>query len=102
MEDGCRDSAGNKRSSSASTAKRSSSKKRGSFIGSRRFSDRSIEGSSRFVFALRFERLSDYFSVRFLQQNLYSSFRFFQLLLAFARKANAFFEQLQGFIERQL
>jgi hypothetical protein len=50
----------------------------------------------------RLERLSDEFSVGFLQQNLDAAFGFFELLLALARKLDAFLEKLHGFVEREL
>ena len=42
------------------------------------------------------------FAIGFLQQNLYSPFRFFQLLLAFPRKVHAFFKQFHGLVQRKL
>ena len=38
------------------------------------------------------ERLSNEFAVGFLQQNLNTAFRFFELFLAFSRKLYAFLE----------
>jgi hypothetical protein len=50
----------------------------------------------------RLERLGHQFPVRFLQQNLDAAFGFFELLLALARKLDAFLEKLHGFVEREL
>ena len=53
-------------------------------------------------FFFRLERLGHEFSVGFLQQDLDAAFGFFELLLALARKLDAFLEQLHGFVQREL
>src|SRR5216683_4631058 len=102
MEAGGVPSAGNKRSSAASTATRSSSKNEGSFIAAEIGCAMRIAPRSRFVLFFRLERLRRQLSVRLLQQNLHAPFRFFQLLLAFARELHAFFEQFHGLVQREL
>src|ERR1700722_15375098 len=94
-------SVGRKRSSAASTASRSCSKKSGRFIA------RALIGGggcavSRFGLGFGFKRLGCQFSVGFLQQNFNATFGLFQLLLAFARKSHAFFKQMHGLVEREL
>src|ERR1700674_525088 len=99
MEDGCADSAGRSRSRAASTASRSSSKKAESFIAA---GNRGTEGkpdAPRFAPPLGIERLGGELPIGFLQEDFHAAFRLFQLLLAFARKRNAFFEELHRVVE---
>ena len=62
----------------------------------------SIGARSSFVLFFRLEGLGGQFSVSFLQENLDTSFGFFELLLALAGKRDAFLEQFHGFIQREL
>ena len=57
---------------------------------------------SRLVLAFGIERLGSEFTVRFFQQNFDAAFGLFELLLAFAGKGHAFFEEFHGIVERQL
>src|SRR3974390_2898178 len=84
-------SAGINRSNCVSTAMRSSSKKSGSFISGLMIPVHARR-PSRSVVAFRFKRLGGELSIGFLQQNLHASFRFFELLLALARKPDTLFE----------
>jgi hypothetical protein len=59
-------------------------------------------GESLLVFSLGLERFGGEFSVGLLQENLDTGFGFFELLLALAGKADAFFEEFHGVIEREL
>src|SRR5580658_4425970 len=102
MEGGWALSAGMRRSRDASTSMRSSSKNKGSFIvtvGSRRWR---WTKRSRFVLAFGIERLGGKFAVGFFQQDFDAAFGFFKLLLAFAGKGDAFFEELHGVVKRKL
>src|SRR6266853_152228 len=96
MEAGRVDSGGRNCSSAASTTTRSSSKKSGSFIAAEVGCAMQLGRCSRLIFFFRFffglERFSDELSVGFLQQNLNTAFRLFELLLAFSRKLHAFLE----------
>src|SRR5579863_513104 len=116
METGGVTSRGNRSLSRASTAMRSSSKKAGRLIGGGKGSRAIRAGGppigrlafwehaerSRFALAFRIERLGCKFAVGFFQQNFNAALCLFQLLLAFARKRHAFFEQLHGVVEREL
>jgi hypothetical protein len=57
---------------------------------------------SLFGLTLWIEWLRNQFSVCLFQEDLDFAFRFFKLLLAFARKFDAFLEKLHGVIERKL
>src|SRR5450631_3416389 len=94
-------SEGIKRSRCASTARRSSSKKSGSFIGSGKMLELSARDRSRVVLAFGFKRLCHHLAVCFFQQDFYFTFRLFQLFLALSRKAHAFFKQLHRFVQRE-
>ena len=48
------------------------------------------------------EWLGHEFSIGFLQQDFDAAFGFFELLLALARKLDAFLEKFHGFVEREL
>src|ERR1700687_3661963 len=99
MEDGCADAAGRSQSRAASTPSRSSSKKVESFIAA---GNRRAEGktdASRFALPLGIERLGGELPIGFLQEDFHAAFRLFQLLLAFARKRNPFFEDLHRVVE---
>lgn len=54
----------------------------------------------RFIFCL--ERFGGHFPVGFFQQDFHPAFRFFELLLAFARKLYSFFEESHRLIEREV
>src|ERR1700693_1196321 len=101
IETGSVVSAGSKRSSAASTASRSCSKKSGRFIAR---ALKQTEGclTSRFGLGFGFKRLGRELSVGFLQQNFNTPFGFFQLFLALARKSHALFKKLHGIVKREL
>src|ERR1700676_908474 len=94
-------SGGSKRSSAASTASRSCSKKSGRFIARARTEGEGC-ATSRFVLGFGFKRSGCEFSVGLLQQNFNTPFGFFQLFLALARKSHAFFKKLHRVVEREL
>src|SRR6266436_2366701 len=102
MEAGRRDSCGRRRSRAASTARRSSSKKAGSFIAAEVGWGMSVGARSSFVLFFWLEGFGGQFSVGFLQQDFDAAFGFFELLLALAGKRDAFLEQFHGFIQRKL
>src|SRR5208282_1520571 len=102
MEGGCVSAKGRKRSSAASTSRRSSSKNGGSFIGAGKRGAGDAGRSSRFALAFRIEWLGSKFAVGFFQKNFHAAFRLFELLLAFAGQRHAFFEELHGVIKRKL
>src|SRR5215471_15571352 len=102
MEEGCTDSPGSSRSSSASTARRSSSKKTGSFMGEREFAVCVIGRRSRLVFAFASKGFGKHFSIGLLQQDFHAPLGFLELLLAFVRQSYAFFKQLHRFVQRKL
>src|SRR5690348_18504195 len=102
MEDGCADSAGSNRPKAASTKIRSSSKKGERFIVAGKTCAASARAGSRFALPLRVERLRGKLSVSFLQKDFHAPYRFFELLLAFARKRHTFLEQLHRVIQGQL
>ena len=54
------------------------------------------------IFFISVERLGFYLSAGLFQQNFDSAFSFFKLLLAFARKRHAFFEEFHRFVEREI
>src|ERR1700681_2181509 len=101
MDTGSVVSAGSKRSSAASTASRSCSKKSGRFIA-RALKKAGGCAISRFVLVFGFKWLRRQFSVGLLQQNFNTPFGFFQLFLALARKSHAFLKKLHGVVEREL
>src|ERR1700726_468983 len=94
-------SAGSKRSSAASTASRSCSKKSGRFIA-RALKPTGGYAISRFGLGFRYKRFGRQLSVRFLQQNFNTPFGFFQLFLALARNSHAFFKKLHGVVMIEL
>src|SRR6266849_2250543 len=102
IDGGGRFSAGIRRSSEASTARRSSSKNCGSFIVTEGMRESLVAGKSRFALVLGIERLGGEFAVRFLQQNLHAALGFLELLLTLPRKRHAFFKELHGIVEREL
>jgi len=53
-------------------------------------------------FIFRLKRFRGDFSVRLLQENFDAAFGFLKLLLAFPRKFDALFEELHGFVEREI
>src|SRR6202051_5808 len=101
IETGSWVSGGTRRSSAASTARRSGSKKSGRFIA-RALEQAGGYWTSRFVLGFGFEWRGCQFSVGLLQQNFNAAFGFFQLFLAFARKRHALFKKLHGVVEREL
>src|SRR5450759_4014407 len=94
-------SAGSKRSSAASTASRSCSKKSGRFIA-KALKQAGGCAISRLVLGFGFKRFGCQFSVGLLQQNFNTPFGFFELFLALARKSHAFFKKLHSIVEREL
>src|SRR5579871_4142980 len=100
MEAGVVVSAGRSFCKAASTACKSSSKNAGSFIV-RWMAMPKFRGASGFV-AFGIERLGGELAVGFFQQDFDFSFGFFELLLALARKGDAFFEEFHRFVERKL
>src|SRR6266850_5853036 len=101
MEDGWADSAGSIRSMTASTERRSSSKKAGSFIAAENSRVDSAV-ASRFTLTFRIKRLRRKLAVGFLEEDFYAAFRLFQLLLAFSRECHTFLEELHGVIQGKL
>src|ERR1700675_1616677 len=101
IETGSVVSAGSKRSSAASTASRSCSKKSGRFIA-RALKQAGGCANSRFVLGFGFKWFGREFSIGLLQQNLNTAFGFFQLFLALARKSHAFLKKKHGLVEREL
>src|SRR5712691_2070224 len=102
MEVGCAVSAGSSRSSAASTASRSSSKKEESFIAAGNPSVGSNDDTSRFTLPFGIEGFGGKLAIGLLEEDFHTAFRLFQLLLAFTRKRNAFFEEFHRFIQREL
>src|SRR6267143_485241 len=102
MEDGCADSAGSIRSMTASTERRSSSKKAGSFIAAKNSRVGDSAAASRFTLAFRIKRLRRKLAVGFLEEDFYAAFRLFQLFLAFSRECHTFLEKLHGVIQGKL
>src|SRR3979490_1511902 len=88
------DTCGRNSSRAASAARRSSSKNSGSFIAAEVGCAIRFRAASKLIFFFRLffglERLSNQFAVGFLQQNLDTALRFFELFLAFSRKLHAF------------
>src|SRR6267154_2405894 len=101
MELGGADSAGNSRSRAASTARRSSSKKRGRFIVAGNWRALSCRKASRFALPLRVERLGSQLTIGLLEEDFYAPFSFFQLLLALAGESDALFKEFHGVVERE-
>lgn len=60
------------------------------------------ERASRFALSIGVEGFGGQFSIRFLQKNFHSAFRFLELFLTLPGQYDAFLEELHGFIERQL
>src|SRR5438132_9116269 len=102
MDEGCAVAAGRSFSRAASTARRFSSKNEGSFIARGNWRATSGQSASRFGLPLRIERLGGELAVGFLEENFHSPLGLFELLLAFSRKRDAFFEQLHGVVQRKL
>src|SRR6202521_5578557 len=100
MEGGGVSSAGSRRSSEASTARRSSSKKWGRFIVGVERGE--VATGSRFALAFRVKRFGGEFAIGFFQENFDAALGFLQLFLAFAGEHDAFFEKFHGIIERDL
>src|SRR5215469_53611 len=102
MEGGCADSAGSSRSRAASTARRSSSKKAGSFIVGRREPGAGAKQASRLRLAVRIKGLGHYLAVSLFEKDLDSALGLFELLLTLALERNAFFKKLHGIVEGEL
>src|ERR1700678_1483518 len=107
METGSVVSRGRIFSSAASTSTRSRSKNSGAAMVSDLpgVEDVRREDCGRWrsgLVVIRLKGFRDNFPIRFLQQDFDPTFRFFELLLAFARKLDAFFEELHGFVEREV
>src|SRR5205085_2231034 len=102
METGCAVSGGSSRSSAASTASRSSSKKGESFIVGWNPLGQVACHASRFALPLWIERFCAQLAVRLFQKDLDAALGFFELFLAFARKRHAFLEELHGVVQRKL
>jgi hypothetical protein len=102
MDGGSADEEGMRRSSEASTAMRSSSKKIGRFIVTGGWRKRRETPGSRFALAFRVEGLGGNFAVGFFEEDFDAAFGLFELLLALAGKSDAFFEELHGIVEREL
>jgi hypothetical protein len=81
---------------------RSSSKKIGRFIVTGGWRKRRETPGSRFALAFRVEGLGGNFAVGFFEEDFDAAFGLFELLLAFAGKSDAFFEELHGVVERKL
>src|SRR5216684_6912458 len=102
MDDGGADSVGSSRSRAASTERRSSSKKAGSFIAAENSRTRDSAAASRFTLTFGIKRFSGKLAVGFLEKDFHAAFRLFQLFLAFARQGNAFLEKLHGLVQGKL
>src|SRR6267378_4053077 len=102
MDDGGADSAGSSRSRAASTERRSSSKKAGSFIAAENSRTGDSAAASRFTLTFRIKRFGGKLAVGFLEKNFHAAFRLFQLFLAFAGKRHTFLEKLHGVIQGKL
>jgi hypothetical protein len=57
---------------------------------------------SRFGLAFGIERFGGEFAVGFFQEDFDAPFGFFELLLAFAREGDAFFEEFHGVVKGKL
>src|ERR1043166_5438620 len=102
MEGGGSPAAGRKRSRAASTSCRSRSKKPGSVIGEF-WGEAGIGPASRgFGLAFGFEGFGDEPAVSFLEKDFDFAFSFLELLLAFGRKPDTFFEEFHRIVEGKL
>ena len=77
-------------------------KESGKFHGGGVVVDWSGSQPSRFALAFGIERFGGDFAVGFFEEDFYAAFGFFELLLAFAGKAHAFFKEFHGVVEREL
>src|SRR5882672_1071177 len=102
MDDGRADSAGSSRSRAASTERRSSSKKAGSFIAAENSRTGDSAAASRFTLTFGIKRFDGELAVGFLEEDFYAAFRLFQLFLAFSRESHAFLEKFHGVIQGKL
>src|SRR5258708_1356607 len=102
MEGGGVDSPGSRRSSEASTSRRSSSKNGGSFIAAAEWREGRVAKGSRLALAFGIERLSGKLAIGFFQENFNPALGFLDLFLAFAREGFSLFEELHGVVERDL
>src|SRR6266436_5300139 len=102
MDGGGADSAGSSRSRAASTERRSSSKKAGSFIAAENSRIRDSAAASRFTLTFGIKRFSGKLAVGFLEKDFHAPFRLFQLFLTFARERHTFLEKLHGVIQGKL
>src|SRR6266404_3681648 len=102
MDDGGADSTGISRSRAASTERRSSSKKAGSFIAAENSRTGDSAAASRFTFTFGIKRLGGKLAVGFLEQDFHATLRLFQLFLAFAGERHTFLEKFHGVIQGKL
>src|SRR5712664_3298367 len=102
MDDGGADSEGSSRSMAASTERRSSSKKAGSFIAAENWRIGDSAPASRFTLTFGIKRFSAKLAVSFFEKDFHAAFRLFQLFLAFARERHTFLEKLHGVIQGKL
>src|SRR5215470_2897130 len=102
IEEGCTPSPGSSRSSSASTARRSSSKNDGSFMGEGEFAVCFIGCRSRLEFTFAGKGFGDHLSIGLLQQDLYAPLGLLELFLALMRQSHALLKQLHRFVQRKL
>src|ERR1700674_2657947 len=99
MDEGGADSAGSNCSRAASTERRSSSKKAGSFIAAENSRTGDSAVASRFTLTFGIKRFGGKLGVRFLEKDFHAAFRLLQLFLAFARERHTFLEKLHGVIQ---
>src|SRR6266446_8301408 len=102
MDDGGADFAGSSRSRAASTERRSSSKKAGSFIAAENSRTGDSAAASRFTFTFGIKRFGSKLAVSFFEKDFHAAFGLFQLFLAFARERHAFLEKFHGVIQGKL
>src|SRR6267378_980639 len=102
MDDGGADSTGINCPRAASTERRSSSKKAGSFIAAENSRTGDSAAASRFTLTFGIKRFGSKLAVGFFEQDFHAAFRFFQLFLAFAREGHTFLEKLHGVIQGKL
>src|SRR5437660_12344450 len=88
--------------SAASTVKRFSSKKGGSFIAAWNWRAAGRPSASRFGLQLGIERLCGKLAIGFLEQDFHASLRLFELFLTFTGVCNALFKQLHCVVQRKL
>jgi hypothetical protein len=102
MDEGGADSVGRSRSMAASTERRSSSKKAGSFIAAQNSHAGDSAVASRFTLTFGIKRFRRKLAVSLLEEDFDTAFRLFQLSLAFSRESHAFLEEFHGIIQGKL